>query len=263
MATVNNIFSFFESIVPTKMKIGNDNPGFLVGNGKQTVRKILVSLDITDDVVNEAIDWGADLIVSHHPLFFSISSASTETLIGRKIVSMLGANISAICLHTNLDAAKNGVNDELMSVLGIKTEGILEPYGQYEDGTDYGMGRYGTINETSLNDFLLHCKQTLNCNGLRYVNGGKPVHRVAVCGGSGSSLLEEVAELGCDTYVTGDIKHNGFLDAKELGINLIDAGHFSTENIIVPVLKEMLISQFPEIETRISYRHSQPEQYFI
>lgn len=263
MATVKDIFLFFESVVPTKMKMGNDNPGFLVGDGARVVQKILVTLDITDEVILEAIEFGADLIISHHPLFFSITSVSTETLIGRKVVSMLGAGISAICLHTNLDSAKNGVNDGLMSVLGAKSEGILEPYGQYDDGTAYGIGRYGSVDEMSLNDFLTHCKRVLNCNGLRYVSSGKTVHKIAVCGGSGGSLLEEVAALGCDTYVTGDVKHNVFLDAKELGINLIDAGHYSTENIIVPVLKHMLDSEFPTIQTKISHCHLQPEQYFV
>ena len=263
MTTVKDIFSFFESTVPTKMKMTNDNPGFLVGDGSHNVRKILIALDITDAVIDEAINYGADLIVSHHPLFFSISDASTESLIGRKIVSLLSAGISAICLHTNLDAAKNGVNDRLMFVLEAEIDGILDSYGQYADGTAYGIGRYGRVNECSLNDFLLRCKNALHCNGIRYVNGGKKVNRIAVCGGSGSSMLETVAALGCDTYVTADVKHNGFLDAKELGINLIDAGHFSTENIIIPVLKEMLDNNFPNIETKISACHEQPEQYYV
>lgn len=263
MAAVKDIFAYFESTVPTKMKMGTDNPGFLVGNGTREVNKILLALDITDDVISEAAEYGADLIVSHHPLFFSITSASTESLIGRKIVSILESKMSAICLHTNLDSARDGVNDALMSVLGAMTEGILDPYGMYDDGTPYGLGRFGTVEECSLDDFLRHCKTALQCNGLRYISGGKPVHKIAVCGGSGSSMLNDVAEMGCDTYVTADVKHNGFLDAKELGINLIDAGHYSTENIVMPVLEKMLNTAFPSIQTIISAVHTQPEQYFV
>lgn len=263
MATVRNIFSYFESVVPTAMKMGNDNPGFLVGNGDQEVRKALIALDITDAVVAEAIDYGAQLIISHHPLFFSVNSASTETLIGRKIVAMLSSGISAICLHTNLDAAKDGVNDTLMRVLGAETEGIIEPYGKYEDGTSYGMGRFGRVQEMPLQNFLKLCKTALNCNGLRFVDSGKAVNKIAVCGGSGSSMLQSVADLKCDTFVTGDVKHNGFLDAKELGINLIDAGHFSTENIIVPVLHQILNTVFPSVETKVSCCHKQPEQFYM
>ena len=263
MATVKDIFTYFENTVPTKMKMGSDNPGFLVGNGNREVRKILLALDVTDDVIAEAAEYGADLIVSHHPLFFSVSSASTESLIGRKIVSILESQMSAICLHTNLDSAKDGVNDSLMAVLGAETEGILDPYGMYADGTPYGLGRYGTVNECSLDKFLKHCKDALQCNGLRYISGGKPVHKIAVCGGSGSSMLNDVTEKGCDTYVTADVKHNGFLDAKELGINLIDAGHYSTENVVMPVLENMLNAAFPMIQTKISVVHTQPEQYYV
>lgn len=263
MATVKDIFSYFEESVPTKMKMETDNPGFLVGNGSREVHKILLSLDITDDVIKEAAAYKADLIVSHHPLFFSISNASTESLIGRKIVSILEAGMSAICLHTNLDSARGGVNDTLMEVLGAETEGILDAYGAYEDGTPYGLGRYGTVRECSLQEFLKHCKEVLQCNGLRYISGGKSVHKIAVCGGSGSSMLELVAKIGCDTYVTADVKHNGFMDARELGINLIDAGHYSTENVVIPVLEQMLNHEFPSIETKISEVHTQPEQFYV
>ena len=263
MATVNEIFSYFESIVPTNMKMEHDNPGFLVGDGNKNVHNILLALDITDEVIEEAISINADLIIAHHPLFFSISNATTDTLIGRKIVSMLTHGIAAICLHTNLDVATDGVNDALMKKLGADTIGILETHGTYKDGTKYGIGRVGTVKKTSLDEFLKHCKDVLKCNGLRYVSGGKTVHKIAVCGGSGSSMLHNVAKLGCDTYITADVKHNGFLDAKELGINLIDAGHYSTENVVIPVLQNLLAAAFPEIDTRISLVHTQPEQFYM
>lgn len=263
MATVKEISAYFNRVIPNSMKMDFDNVGFLVGDGSTEVRKVLVVLDITDKVIEEAKDYGAQLIVSHHPLMFSLKNVSTDDMIGRKIVSMLGAGISAICLHTNLDSAVGGVNDRLMEVLGIQNEGIIEALGSYSNGTPYGMGRYGSVEQTDLQSFLLHCKTALHCNGLRYVDGGRPVHRVAVCGGSGSSMLEMVASLGCDTYVTADVKHNGFLDAKEMGINLIDAGHFSTENVVVPVLRDMLSKEYPQLELRISRCHGQPEQYFV
>lgn len=263
MATVKEISVFFNNVVPNSMKMGFDNVGFLVGDGSREVHKVMIALDITDEVIAEATEYGAELIVSHHPLMFSLKNASTEDKIGRKIVAMLGAGMSAICLHTNLDSAVGGVNDKLAEVLGIHSEGIIEVQGTYSNGTRYGMGRYGTVEETPLQDFLRHCKATLNCKGLRYVDAGKPVHKVAICGGSGSSMLEMVAALGCDTYVTADVKHNGFLDAKEMGLNLIDAGHYSTENVIVPVLRDILAKKYPELELRISERHCQPEQFFV
>lgn len=263
MATVKEIFDYFENIVPTSMKLDSDNPGFLAGNGRNNVTKVLLALDITMEVIDEAKEYGAELVLSHHPLFFSTQNASTDNPVGRKLVNMLGAGISAICLHTNLDAAEGGVNDTLMNVLGISIEGVLEPSGTYPNGIVYGLGRYGQIEEMSLETFLPHCKTALNCNGLRYISAGKAVNRVAVCGGSGSSLLQLVAEKGCDTYVTADIKHSIFLEAKELGINLIDAGHYSTENVVMPVLEDMINKAFPDIQTYISKVHKQPEQYYM
>lgn len=262
MATVKEISAYFEKLVPCKMKMDFDNVGFLVGDGNREVKKVLISLDITDEVIEEAIVYGADLILAHHPLMFSTKNASTDDPIGRKLVRMICAGMSAICLHTNLDAVNGGVNDALMNVLAIPSEGIIEPFGADDAGVPYGMGRYGTIGECDLATFLKHCKNALGCNGLRYISGGRSVSRVAVCGGSGSSMLSDVAALGCDTFVTADVKHNGFLDAREMGINLIDAGHYSTENVVVPVLERMLKAQYPEIETRISVCHTQPEQYY-
>lgn len=263
MATVNNIFAFFEEQVPTSMKMDHDNPGFLAGDGDSTVTKVLLALDITAAVIEEAAAWGAQLILSHHPMFFETSNVSTQTLTGKRLVALLGQGISAICLHTNLDSVPGGVNDALMGALGARTEGVLSPAGTTADGKVYGLGRYGTVEEQTLEDFLPRCRAALNANGLRYVSGGKPVQHIAVCGGSGGSLLPDAAKLGCDTLVTGDVKHNMFLDARELGINLIDAGHFSTENVVIPVLEQMLHNAFPAIETRISQVHHQPEQFYV
>lgn len=262
MATVNDIFSYFEENVPTYMKMEFDNPGFLAGNGEREVAKVLLALDITDDVIEEAKHIGAQLIVSHHPLFFELHNVSTNDFVGRKLVALLEAHISAICLHTNLDAVAGGVNDALMSALGAETIGILDMMGNEQNGTPYGGGRFGTVPFMPMDAFLARCKQALQANGLRYVDVGRPVHRVAVCGGAGGSLLMNAVEMGCDTFITGDVKHNVFIDAKELGINIIDAGHFPTENVVIPYLADALSDAFPGLQVHISRVHAQPEQFY-
>ena len=263
MATVNEIFDYFEEKVPTSMKMDFDNPGFLAGDGERTVTKVLLALDITMPVIAEAAEWGAELILSHHPMFFETKNVSTRNLTGKKVVALLGGGMSAICLHTNLDSVSGGVNDALMAALGARTEGILEPSGTAPDGKAYGLGRFGAVEEMPLEQFLPRCKAALHANGLRYVSGGRSVHRIAVCGGSGGSMLLDAAGHGCDTLVTGDVKHNQFLDAAELGINLIDAGHFPTENVVIPVLEQMVQEAFPDVGTRISRVQTQPEQFYI
>ena len=149
--------------------------------------------------------------------------------------------------------------------IGTQSEKMLHSILKYAiepDETLHEVKRYGSVAECSLRDFLRHCKDALQCNGLRYVDGGKPVRRVAVCGGSGSSMLEDVVALGCDTFVTADVKHNGFLDAREMGLNLIDAGHFCTENPVVPHLAAQLQAAFPEITVIVSEKHADAVKFF-
>ncbi len=264
MTTVKDIFDYLNKLAPIELKMDFDNVGVLVGSKKSAVTKCLVALDITDDVIDEAIELGTNLIVSHHPVIFNeIKSVLDEDLVGRKIIKLIKNDISAICMHTNLDIANGGVNDALMSALGAVTEGYLEYTGTDSLGVKQGCGRIGELeSEMSLPEFLEKCKTALNANGLRYHDAGLKVKKLAVMGGSGGSSVYLAKELGCDTYVTSDIKYNCFLDAKELGINLIDADHFCTENVIVPVICEKLKTEFPECEIKISEKHCQTAQFF-
>jgi len=259
---VKEIFDYLDKKAPVAYKMDFDNPGFLVGDAKWPVEKIVLALDITDEVIDEAIGAGAGLIVSHHPLFFSLKSVNSETSTGARAVRMIENKIAGICMHTNLDAVHEGVNDALARELGLGNIEAFEMSGTDENGNFYGIGRIGTLNEPLTMDwFLPHVKSALDGNGLRYHDAGRPVSRVAVCGGSGGNYLELAAQLGCDTYVTSDVKYDTFLDAKRMGINIIDADHFCTENVVIPVLERWLKAEFPELELIIS-KHGQTAQFF-
>ena len=172
-------------------------------------------------MIGEAAELGADLIVSHHPLFFELKNVTDSDTTSARVLHLARAGMSAICMHTNLDIAPGGVNDALCETLGIADAG-----------------------------------------GLRYVDAGRPVHHVAVLGGAGGNEMLEALEAGADTYVTADVKHHQFIDARELGLNLIDAGHFSTENVVVPVLASLIAERFPDVDVRVSEAHEQPEKFF-
>lgn len=254
MPTVGQIFACLQAKAPVETKMDFDNVGLLVGSPDWDVKKVLLSLDITGPVVVEAKELGAQLVVSHHPLFFSLKNVGYGDPLGEKAMNLLTGRVAAICMHTNLDAADGGVNDALAAALGVLDAVPYEPE---------HICRVGALPEAvPLASFLGTVKSALNCNGLRYVDGGKSVSRIALCGGSGGSMLEEAALTGCDTYVTSDIKYDVFLRAKELGLNLIDAGHFNTENVVIPVLGQWIREAFPEVETVIS-THGQTEQYFM
>ncbi len=264
MAKVCEIRDYYNEIAPYDMKLDFDNVGHLVGFTQAEVRKAIISLDITDAVIEEAIKAGAQLILSHHPLLFeAIKRVTDDDAKGRKIIRMLSHGISAICLHTNMDAADGGVNDCLMAALGAEVTGLLDPHGVHPDGRPYGVSRIGALPEPlPFDEFLARTKQSLNCAGLRYVRGGKPVYRLACCGGAGAGDMLKAFAAGCDTYVTADLKYDHFLTAKELGMNLIDADHFCTENVVVPYLRDTLTCRFPEIDARISAVHRQTVQFF-
>lgn len=263
MTAVKDIFGFLNDMAPVKTKMDFDNVGILVGHSENKVNKVLTALDITDDVIDEAIEKGADLIVSHHPMFFSLKSVSDADPVGRRILKMISNGISAICMHTNLDAAEGGVNDVLAEKAGIKEPEMLTIDGYDESGKPYCIGRFGEIEEeTEFSDYLGFIKKQLNCGGLRYCYGGKKVKRVAVMGGSGGSEIELAVKNGCDTFVTADVKYHQFLDARDVGINIIDADHFCTENVIIPVLAEKTQNKFSEIDVFVSKKHRQTICFF-
>ena len=264
MPKVGEIFEYLNELAPVSLKMDFDNAGLLVGDAREYADKCLVALDITDEVIDEAAQLGAELIVSHHPIIFgAVKSVTADDLVGRKIIALVRNNISAICMHTNLDIAEGGVNDALMSALSVKPLHWLEPCGTDEQGNAVGCGRIGELSEPMrFEDFLQLCKSALKANGLRYACSGKPVKKLAVMGGAGGSSLMDAVNAGCDTYVTSDIKYNTFLDARELGINLIDADHFCTENVVVPVLADKLRDRFQELEVCISSVHWQTAQFF-
>lgn len=239
MITVHQVEQKLFEWAPRQLAESWDNVGHLVGDPDREVRRILVSLDITERVVQEAADGGFDLIVSHHPVmnctWHPVQTLRTDNRQGRILTKLTENRISAICMHTNLDAAEGGVNDVLAQKLGL--EG-LTPL------TEEKIGRIGTLKcEMPLVEFTRFVIESLGCNGLRYTDCGKPVHRVAVGGGACGDYIPQAIAAGCDTFVTSDLRYHDFLDTTEL--HLIDAGHFPTENVICEPLVTYLQRAFP------------------
>ena len=257
MAKVKEIRDYLDCRVPFSTKMDFDNVGLLAGEPDRKVHLALCALDVTDAVIEEAAELGAELIVAHHPLIFhALKSVRSDDLVGRKIYALARNGVSAICLHTNLDAAVGGVNDALIEALGCAD---AEPL-----GGEGAMPRVGRLPERMpLEVFLARTKRALAANGLRYVDGGRAVSVVGCCGGSGGDFLEEALAAGCDTFVTADVKHDRFLAAAEYGVNLIDGGHFSTENVVVPRLRQLLLDGFSGLDVRITQRQAQPEQFYV
>ncbi len=262
MTTVAEVFAFLQEKAPFELQEGFDNSGFLVGREDTSVSKILVALDITEQVAQEASEHGAQLIVAHHPVIFGgTMSVTDQTVTGRVLLSLVENGIAAICAHTNLDAVEGGVNDALALRLGLTDIGQLKQSGVDKQGRPYGIGRVGIVPEQPLYDFAMAVKRLLGANGIRLVDGGKPVRMVAVGGGACGDMMSDALAQDCDTFVTSDVKYHQFLEARALGLNLVDAGHYPTENVVCTVLRDWLTKRFPQVSTTISQRHAEIFSY--
>lgn len=261
MITTNQVLAALTQLAPIDRKMDFDNVGLLVGRGEAPVSRILTALDVTDEVVQEAIEQKAELIAAHHPVIFHPVKSITDTdSTGRLLLKLTENHIAAICMHTNLDAADGGVNDALASVIGLQNLELLTTEGIDFDGKPYCCGRIGLLAQglpDTMLSFLPYLKEVLKADGLRYHDAGRPVHKLAVVGGSGGSYLEAAFQAGCDTLITADIKYDVFLTAKALGMNIIDADHFCTENPVVPVITNYLTSRFPALTVLQSKCHRQ------
>lgn len=255
MATVEDIYYFLDQRTQFSLQLNFDNAGFLVGRKQTKVSKVLIALDITQDVIEEAIKKEVDLIVAHHPVIWGkIASVTDQDLTGSKLLSLIENHIAAICAHTNLDAVEGGVNSELAARLRLKAPAPLHEEGLDKSGIPYGIGRVGERIDgpIPLDAFIQEVISALGLQGVRVLDAGRPAFRIAVGGGACGSMLSDVFKHGCDTFVTAEIKHDVYLEAKALGINLLDAGHYSTETLICPVLAQWIKEEFPALSVEIS-----------
>ncbi len=234
---IKSIFDFLNEKFPVETACDFDNVGLLIGNKNRSVTKALVALDCTNSVVDEAIEKGAQLIITHHPVIFTpLKSIDAEGKIGK----LLENKISVISMHTNFDQGENGVNDVLCQKIGLKNVKPLTA----EDGY---ILKVGETDNLTADEFALKLKENLNAT-VRFTDSGKRINRVMVCSGAGGGFLEDAVNAGADALVAADIKHSVFLEADEKGICLFDAGHFETEDIAVEPLKAMLQNEFKNTE---------------
>ena len=228
-----------------------DNVGLLIGDNTREVNKILFCLDVTEKVVQKAIDKNIDLIISHHPVIFSgLKRITNETLHGRKLLKLMENKIAVYSIHTNADFAINGLNDFIMDKLNLNGEKIIYNEQKFDDYNPIkrkmehvhgGLARIKVLNkEMKLGDLLERIKDSLGISYVRYVGDKNAyVHKIGLVTGGGSSFLHDVADK-IDVFLTGDLRYHEALDALEDGKILVDVGHFESEYLFVDMMeKEM------------------------
>lgn len=248
MADVKEIYSHLDSLFPRSLSCSWDNDGLMVcpdSSGK--VKKVLLALDITQKVANEAICGGYDVVISHHPLIFRPLRQLSEEFAGAAVpMKLFSARISVISLHTRFDAGEGGINDTLASLLGFD---VTAPFG--EEGEM--CGRLCKTEKTTVADFCKKIKSALGCPCVACGDTGKTVETVAICGGDGKSFVPAAVRAGADAFLTGASGYNAAIEAADMGLCVIDAGHYHTEFLpFVTSVQKILSSAFPEVETKIS-----------
>ncbi len=231
---VKNLYEKLNERIPEELREAWDNDGLMCSSDdSKEVKRVLITLDVTEDIVDYAISHSIDLIVSHHPLIFKPLKAVTEdSHIARKVIKLIKHDISVMSFHTRADKVEGGVNDTLCDILGIKD---AVPFGEGF------LGRIGTLDEEhTMEDFSYLLKGLLDCDGVKVSDACIPVQRVAVVGGDGKSYVEAALASGADTFVSGRIGYNTMAEAGEMGINLIEAGHFFTEHPVTQFFQTLL-----------------------
>lgn len=252
MVKVSDIIDAMERLAPPALAENWDNVGLMTGDRDQRVTTVFVCLDVTSDNVRRAAECGADLIISHHPLIFTpLRRIVEQDITGSILRNLIRNDISVYSAHTNLDHADGGMNDALAARLDL-TE--VRRFSESECVDETGapllnIGRVGTLSAPmEMADFADMVRDSLGCRSLRYVGAPEDIVKtVAVCSGAGGDGIYSAYHAGADVYVTSDIRHHEAQLAFELGINLIDAGHFETEHIVCALLASYLESAFPEL----------------
>lgn len=260
MRIVNDIIKEMESLAPSYLKEDFDNVGLMIGDRNKAVNKVLLALDCTLKVIEEAKREDVDLIITHHPLIFrKPSNITTDTLQGKKIIELIKNDISLYSSHTNLDSVENGLNHSIVSILGFEESSLLE---KNKNVSSAGLGRIVELDkEIKLQNLIEQVKRKLNISNLRVVKGNDTVSKIAIINGSGQDFIAKAMKLGVDTVITGDTTYHFASDYKEMGVSIIDPGHFPTEWIVFLKVMKKIEEKFSTIEFIHSKCSKDPYEY--
>lgn len=261
--TVKTVCDTLEAFAPLQFQESYDNAGLVLGHPDQAVTGILICLDVTEAVLDEAIALNCNLIVSHHPLIFrSLKKLVGEGRVEACLIKAIKNDIALYAGHTNVDAVINGVNGQIADRLGLINRSILQPAGTTDQHGVFGLGMVGDlITPEAPLAFLKRVKTLFECKVLRYSQPSKAlVTRIAVCGGAGNEFIEQARMAGADVLLTGEARYHDFF-TEGLGILLVDAGHFETEQFTKVLFLDLLSKKIPTFAVHISTAERNPVNY--
>lgn len=259
---IKEITDYLESLAPLHLQESYDNSGLIVGNPNDSVSGILISLDATENVLDEALEKKCNMVVAHHPIVFSgLKKFNGKNYVERTVIKAIKNNIALYAIHTNLDNVLHGVNDKISEKLGLKNRTILKPTDS--EGTT-GSGMIGDLQKPLTGkDFLAFLKTQMELTCIRHTPLlNEKISKVALCGGAGSFLLNEAIKNQADVFITGDYKYHQFFDA-EKHLLIADIGHYESEVFTKELLRERLTEKFPEFRILECETNTNPVNYFF
>ncbi|WP_082177014.1 Nif3-like dinuclear metal center hexameric protein [Arsenicicoccus sp. oral taxon 190] len=263
--TLDDVLATLRGLYPEDTAQSWDRVGLVTGDPAQPVRRVLLAVDPTLDVVEEAVAGGYDLLVTHHPLLLrGVHSVATTTAKGAAVTRLVVGDVALYCAHTNADVADDGVSQALAEALELRDVRPLA----VEEGQP--LGRVGEVDPMPLRDLARRLAAVLPATPVGLRVSGPPqaeVRTVAVLGGAGDSLFDAVRSAGADVYVTSDLRHHPALEAREEGRGgapyLVDAGHYATEAVWLTVLRDRLVERLPDLEVTTSARVTDPWTFLV
>ena len=253
MVKIQEVYDYLDSIAPFEGQADFDNSGFLVGDINRYVKHIGLVLDITKQTLKEAVSLDVDLIITHHPVIFNPQKSFLAGDLGFELAA---SGIATIATHTSLDAADGGVNDVLAELLEVKKTEPLP-----SEDFPQGLLRVGFVDPMSATQLAEHIGEKLYTH-VKYFDAGREIETLAICGGSGGSMMQDVLQAGVDAFLVGEISHQHFLDAANKSLSVFAAGHFETESPAMEVLARKLQSRFPETSISVLQQDS-PTEIFV
>ena len=261
--SVHDVAQYLESFAPLSLQESYDNSGLLVGNSDDPVKGALICLDCTEEVLDEALRLDCNMVISHHPpIFYGVRKITDANLTERIIRKAIRENIVLYAIHTNLDnVLSNGVNERIAGVLGLDIQGVLRPINN--NNPLQGAGVVGTFSKPLREvEFLQLLKERMKSTVVRHSPLlGKEVSKVAVCGGSGSFLLEDARTAGVQALVTADYKYHGFFEA-DGQLLICDIGHYESEQYTINLLQELISRKFTTFAAHCTEINTNPVHYF-
>lgn len=258
---IKEICKVLEDWAPLKYQESYDNSGLIVGDPEMEVNGAILSLDCTEEVVQEAIDNGLNMVIAHHPIVFSgLKKFNGKNYVERTVMKAIKNDIAIYAIHTNLDNMPHGVNLKIGEKIGLKNLRILAPKSSEEN---IGSGMIGEFeNEIPVEEFLRHVKMNLETGTIRYTDFLKEtIKTVAFCGGSGSFLLNDAKQQNADVFMSSDFKYHQFFDA-ENEISIVDIGHFEAEQFTKELIHKEISEFFPKFALRFSGINTNPVNYY-